>query len=162
MDYSPPGSSVHTDSPGKNTGMASHALLQGIFPTQGSNSGLLGFRTILYHMSHQGSPRILEWVDYTFSRGTSQLRNPTRISCIVGEFFTSWATREALGTRIIKFDSWQAEAEGRMELPFNRVSVLSRWREFSRLVAQQYEYTVDHRTITIWTAQTHLYVGLSQ
>ena len=38
MDYSPPGSSVHGwDAPGKNTGVCCHALLQGIFPTQGSN-----------------------------------------------------------------------------------------------------------------------------
>ena len=35
MDCSPPGSSVHGDSPGKNTGVGCHALLQGIFPTQG-------------------------------------------------------------------------------------------------------------------------------
>ena len=41
MDCSPPGSSVHGDSPGKNTGVGCHALLQGIFPTQGSNLGLL-------------------------------------------------------------------------------------------------------------------------
>ena len=37
---SSPGYSVHGDSPGKNTGVGCHALLQGIFPTQGSNSGL--------------------------------------------------------------------------------------------------------------------------
>ena len=37
MGYSLPGSSVHGDSPGKNTGVGSHALLQGIFATQGSN-----------------------------------------------------------------------------------------------------------------------------
>ena len=37
---SPPGSSVHGDSPDKNTGVGCHALLQGIFPTQGSNPGL--------------------------------------------------------------------------------------------------------------------------
>ena len=41
MDCSPPGSSVHGDSPGKNTGVGCHALLQGIFPTQGSNPHLL-------------------------------------------------------------------------------------------------------------------------
>ena len=34
MDCSPPGSSIHEDSPGKNTGVGCHALLQGIFPTQ--------------------------------------------------------------------------------------------------------------------------------
>ena len=41
MDCSPPGSSVHVDSPGKNTGVGCHALLPGIFPTQGLNPGLL-------------------------------------------------------------------------------------------------------------------------
>ena len=44
------------DSPGKNTGVGCHFLLQGIFPTQGSNSSLLPGRRILYHLSHQGSP----------------------------------------------------------------------------------------------------------
>ena len=41
-DCSPPGSSVLGDSPGKNTGVGCHALLQGIFLTQGSNTCLLG------------------------------------------------------------------------------------------------------------------------
>ena len=69
MDCGLPGSSVHGDSPGKNTGVCCHALLQGIFPTQRSNSGLPYHRWILYHLSHQGNPRILEWVAYPFSRG---------------------------------------------------------------------------------------------
>ena len=43
------------DSPGQNTGVGSHSLLQGIFPTQGSNPGLLHCRQILYHLSYQGS-----------------------------------------------------------------------------------------------------------
>ena len=94
MGCSPPGSSVHGDSPGKNTGVGCHALLQGIFPTQGLNPGLLRCWWILYHLSHQGSPRILEWVAYPFSRASSRLRNRTRVSCIAGGFFTSWATRE--------------------------------------------------------------------
>ena len=46
------------DSPGKNTGEGWHFLLQGKFPTQGSNPGLLHCRQILYHLSHQGSPTI--------------------------------------------------------------------------------------------------------
>ena len=54
MDCSRPGSSVRGDSPGKNTGVGSHALLQGIFSTQGSNPGLLHCRRIPYHLSHQG------------------------------------------------------------------------------------------------------------
>ena len=96
MDCSPPGSSVHGDSPGKNTGVGCHVLLQGTFPTQGLNPGLPNCSQILYCLNHQGSPRILEWVVYPFSRGFSQLRNQTGVSCIAGGFFTSWATREAL------------------------------------------------------------------
>ena len=55
MDCSPPGSSVHWDSPGKNIGVGGHALLQGIFPTQGSNPSLPHCRRILYQLSYQGS-----------------------------------------------------------------------------------------------------------
>ena len=51
-------------------------------------------RWILYHRSHQGSPRILEWVIYPF-RGSSQPRNRTGVSWIAGRFFTSWDIREA-------------------------------------------------------------------
>ena len=76
-------------------GVGCHALLQGVFPTQGSSPGLLHCRQILYHLSHQVSPRILEWVAYPFCRGSSQPRNWNRVSCIAGGFFTSWATREA-------------------------------------------------------------------
>ena len=43
--------------PGKNTGVGCHSLLQGIFPTQGSNPSLLHCRQIIYHLSHQGSPQ---------------------------------------------------------------------------------------------------------
>jgi len=87
VDCSPPGSSVHGDSPGKI--LEGVALLQGIFPTQGSNPGLPHCRWILYHLSHQRSPRILEWVAYPFSRETSLPRNRTRVSCIAGGLFTS-------------------------------------------------------------------------
>ena len=50
-----PDSFVHESSPGKNPGVGCHALLPGIFPTQGSNPGLPHCRWILYHLSHQGS-----------------------------------------------------------------------------------------------------------
>ena len=49
MDCSPLGSSVHGDSPGKNTGEGNHFLLQGIFLTQGLNTHLLHCQEILYH-----------------------------------------------------------------------------------------------------------------
>ena len=84
VDCSPPGSSVPRDSPGKDTGVGCHALLQGIFPTQGSNPGPRHCRKILYCLSHQGSPRILEWVAYPFSRRSSRPRNHTRVTCIAG------------------------------------------------------------------------------
>ena len=50
-----PGSSVHEDSPDKNTGVGCHVLLQGIFSTQGSNPSLLHCRWILYHLSQEGN-----------------------------------------------------------------------------------------------------------
>ena len=83
------------NSPGQNTGVDSHSLLQGTFPTQGSNPVLPHCRQILYQLSHKGSPRILEWVAYPFSSGSSQPRNRTRVSRITGGFFTNWDIREA-------------------------------------------------------------------
>ena len=93
MDCGLPGSSVHGIF--KNTRVGCYFLLQGIFPAQESNSGLLYHRQILHYLSHQGSSGILEWVAYPFSRGSSQPRNQTRLSCIAGGFFTRRATREA-------------------------------------------------------------------
>ena len=56
MECSPPDSSVHGDSPDKNSGVSCQALLQGIFLTQGSNPHLLHCRWILLLLSYQGSP----------------------------------------------------------------------------------------------------------
>ena len=106
MDCGPPGSSIHGDSSGKNTGVVCHALLKGILPPQGSNPGLPHCRQILYHLSHQGSPRILEWIAYPFSRGSSWTRNQTRVSYSAGRFFTSWATREAKVWAILLKLTW--------------------------------------------------------
>ena len=66
----------------------------GYLPNLGFEPRSLALGCILYHLSHQGSPRILEQVDYPFSRETSWRRNRSGISCITGEFFTSWAIRE--------------------------------------------------------------------
>ena len=86
MNCSLPGSSVH--------GIL-QARIQGIFPSQGLNPGLPHCRQILYHLSHQGSPRILQWVAYPFSRGSSWPRNGMGVSCITGGFFTSCSIRGA-------------------------------------------------------------------
>ena len=72
MDCSPPGSSIHGESPGKNTGVGCHALLQGIFPTQASNPHYMSYifcigRWILYHWHHLGSPSYqftLSFIEY--------------------------------------------------------------------------------------------------
>ena len=76
--------------------MGSRSLLQGIFLMQGLNPGLTHWRLILYQLSHKGSPRILEWVAYPFSRGSSWPRSRIGVSYISGESSTSWATRGAL------------------------------------------------------------------
>ena len=81
---------------GRNTGVGSLSVLQEIFPNQGSNPCLPHCRRILYQLSHKGSPRILEWVTYPFSSGSSQPKNRTGVSYIAGGFFTNWAIREAL------------------------------------------------------------------
>ena len=64
------------NSPGQNDGMCSLSLLPHC-------------PQILYLLSHKGSPRILGWVAYPFSRGSSPLRNRTGVSCIAGGFFTN-------------------------------------------------------------------------
>ncbi|XDC85817.1 hypothetical protein R6Z07F_016990 [Ovis aries] len=73
MNCSPPGSSLHEDSPGKNTEVGCYALLQGTFPTQGSNPGVPHCKEIIHCLSYQGSPRVLAWGAYHFSR---DLPNP--------------------------------------------------------------------------------------
>ena len=70
MDCSPSSSSVHWDSPGKNAGVGFHALLQGIFLTQGLNLcllWLLHYRLILYHRATGDATRENKYIYiYTF------------------------------------------------------------------------------------------------
>ena len=84
------------NSSGENTGMGNLSLLQGIFPTQGSNPGLPHWGQILYQLSHQGRPRILEQVADSFSSRSSRSRNRTRVSSIADRLFTNRAIREWL------------------------------------------------------------------
>ena len=72
------------NSPGQNTEVGSLSLLQGIFPTPGSNPGFPHCR-----LSHKGNPETPEWVV------SSQPRNQTRAIYIAGRFFTNWAIRKA-------------------------------------------------------------------
>ena len=108
MDCRPPGSPVHGDSPGKNTGVGCYALLQGIFPTQGSNPGLPHCSQIYYRLSHQGSPCIYIHtyvtgsICYTFESNT------------VNQLYFSWKKK-----RLCNFVHW-------VELPdlANKVQVM--------------------------------------
>ena len=61
--------SLPSEPPGKpkDTGVGSLFLLQGIFPTQESNQGFLHCRQILYQLSQNGNPRILECIAFPFS-----------------------------------------------------------------------------------------------
>ena len=85
-------------SQGQETGVGSCSLLREIVPTQVSNPGLPHCRQILYQLSYHGSTRILNWVAYPFSKGSSWSRNWTEVSSIAG-FFISWPTREAQVTQ---------------------------------------------------------------
>ena len=139
VDCTPPGSSVHGHSPGKNTGEGCHALLQGIFPIQELHPGLPHFRQILYHLSHQGSPegalliqagnrnsnhmrgnvRIWGWQSHTAltwrrgsrSRPSLQQAEPSVVSCGVGG-------GEGMGGRGLK-TGW-AKLSGNEEQPIQK------------------------------------------
>ena len=76
------------NSPGQNTGVGSLSLLQGSFPTQGLTPALPHCRRFLYQLSHERSPRILEWVAVPSSRVASQPRDQTQVSRIAGGSFT--------------------------------------------------------------------------
>ena len=84
------------NSPGQNTGVGSLSFLQGNLPNPGIEPSLPHCTRILYQLTHEGSPRILEWVACPSSSGSSWPRNWIRVSCIVGRFLTSWAIREAI------------------------------------------------------------------
>ena len=118
------------NSPGQNIGVGSLSLLQGIFPTQGSNPGLPHCRQILYQLSHKGKSRILEWVAYPFSIGSSWPRNRTRVSCIAGGFFINWAIRENKkrelpGGPVVKIPSLHWRGHGLKPWPGNFLE--ARW-----------------------------------
>ena len=119
------------NSPSQNTGVGSLSLRQGIFPTQGLNPSLPHCRWILYQLP-QGSPRILEWVAYPFSSGSSQPRNQPRVSCIAGRLFTNWAIKEALRQLNTELLGKMCKLIlGRIFLPHrNNLSVITMWSIF--------------------------------
>ena len=97
MDGGLPGVLHPWDSPGKNTGVGCHSLLQRIFPTQGSNPGLLNWGQPLHHLSHQGSRRATQV--------------PTNTSSLNGKHVYSLRVlRQTLNSPLLntmKVSSWQ-------------------------------------------------------
>ena len=114
VNCSPPGSSVHGDSPGKNTGVDCYALLLGIFPTQGLNPGLPHCRKILYQLSHQESPRILEWVAYPFSDDLGSF-HPGQMDFLLCD---------SLPRRHFRFVHWQKQYSNRLRRNCNALVFL--------------------------------------
>ena len=97
------------NSPGQDTGVGSLFLLQGIFPTQGSNPGLPHCRQILYQLNLKGSPRILKWVAYPFSSRSSWPRNWSWVFCRAGRFFTNcYGSVERVIAAWIKESLWRS------------------------------------------------------
>ena len=88
------------NSPGQNAGVGSHSLFQRIFSTQRSNPHLPHCGQILYLVSHKGSPSILEWVAYPFSRRST--RNPTQVSCIAGGLFYHLSYQGSLSSTLLE------------------------------------------------------------
>ena len=91
MDCSPPGSSVHENSPVKNTGAGYHA--PGDLPNPGIEPRSPALQADSLPSEPPGNPK--NTVAYPFSRGSSWLRNWTRVSCLADGFFTNWAIRKA-------------------------------------------------------------------
>ena len=101
MDCSPPGSAVHTcipcpwSSPGKNTGVGSHSLLQGIFLNQGMNPGLPHHRQILFRLSHQENPQFSrafdKYLTVESSRSLSQTLSHPHWSSLVHSYLRTFS-----------------------------------------------------------------------
>ena len=92
------------NSPGQNTGVGNLSLLQGIFPTQGSNPSLPHCRWILYQLSHKGRPKLgvkllisfskklsLSWI--SSSRKTTRTFSSVQSLSCVRLFATPWTMR---------------------------------------------------------------------
>ena len=104
------------NSPCQNTGVGSLSLLQGIF--QGLNPDLLHCRQILYQPIHKERLRILEWVAYPFSSGSSWPRNRIGVSCIAGRFFYQlnyWGKGMATHSSILAWWIPWTEKPGRLQ-----------------------------------------------
>ena len=79
--------------------------------------------------------KILEWVAISFSRGSSQPRNRTWVSCIAGRFFTDWAVREVLSGWVCQ-DLSVSQRGGSQSSP--RCRLIGRWTKGQQLLKLMY------------------------
>ena len=141
-------------SPGQNTGVGRLSLIQEVFPTQGSNPGLLQCCWILYQLSYKGSPRTLEWVVYPFSSWSSwpgiepgspawQADSlPTEISgklssspFKLGQYLTLRVTLN--GQMIIIDKQWSKQKKMSLSTISEGKAILSSWSLLSRLFSSE-------------------------
>ena len=80
MEHSPPGSSVHGDSPGKNTGVGSHTLLQGNLPDPGIKPGSAALQADSFPAELHGKPHHHRWLDLKQANPHLNPHRPTQSS----------------------------------------------------------------------------------
>ena len=154
MDCSLPGSSVHGDFPGKNTRVDCHALLQGIFPTQGLNPGVPHCRPILCCLSHQGNPLFL-----------SVQLSPSVVSDSVTPWIAACQAPLSITTPGVYSNScpssqWCHPAISSSVIPSpmpnpSQHQGLSQWVNSSHEVATVLEFQLQHQSFQ-WTPRTDL------
>ena len=140
MDCSLPGSSVH--------GILQARILEwvgvpspGDLPNPWIESRSPTLHEDCWLSEQQGSPRILQWVAYLFSRGSFWPRNQSRVSYTAGGFFTNWVTREAP-------DLTEAEV------------IKKRWQECTELYkkclndADNHEGVITHLEPDMWSVKS--------
>ena len=138
MDCSPPGSSVHEEFSRQEYWSRLPCPPPGDLPNLGIKPRSPFCRQILYHLSHKGSPGILERVAYPFSRGSCPPRNGTRVSRIARGFSSSWATREALYAEYIMLNAGLNESKGGIKVAKRNINNL-RYEDNTTLMAKSEE-----------------------
>ena len=105
MDCSPSGSIVHGILQARMLVWVGHALLQGIFLTQGLNSGLLHCVQVLYHLSHQGIPerQIFHTLNNIWCK--KQNRIPTITLLILKGRIDTKSSQYTLNLNVLYYDS---------------------------------------------------------
>ena len=117
------------NSPGQNTGVGSLFLLQGIFPTQGSNPGILHCRQILYQLSHRRSPESKTCLFY-FWIVASGLLPPIHLEFRLFWSSGSWGDLE----EVVDSQGWlECGSSGSCNLSLGTGSILDRWTQLMTL-----------------------------